>query len=225
MRYVVYLRVSTQRQGRSGLGLEAQQAAVDSFLAERGGRVIGTFTEVESGTRGKRLKRPQLTSAIEMARSYGATLLVAKLDRLARDAAFLLSLRDGGIEFLACDMPDANRLTAGILALVAEQEAEAISARTKAALAARKARGLQLGNPSSLCPGNAKVASAASQAASAGAREHRVRTLPIVKRMIEEGHSLRQAARQLAQDGVPTARGGKWTAAQVRRVLAQGAKI
>jgi DNA invertase Pin-like site-specific DNA recombinase len=219
MRYVVYLRVSTQRQGRSGLGLEAQQAAVDAFIGCRGGRIIGTFTEIESGTKASRLKRPQLNAAIEKTKAYGATLLVAKLDRLARDAAFLLSLRDGGIDFIACDMPDANRLTIGILALVAEQEAEAISSRTKAALAARKARSLPLGNSATLTPGTAKIAAIASQIASDKAREHQIRVLPIVRRLIEEGCSLRAVARQLSADGVPTARGGKWTAMQVSRIL------
>ena len=134
-RYIAYYRVSTERQGRSGLGLEAQQAAVAAFLAGNGGPPVAEFIEVESG---RKADRPQLARAMEACRLYGAVLLIAKLDRLARNAAFLLSLRDAGIEFRACDLPEANRLVVGIMALVAKHEAEMISARTKAALAAAK---------------------------------------------------------------------------------------
>lgn len=218
-RFITYYRVSTQRQGNSGLGLEAQEAAVEAFLSGRDARVLETFTEVESGTRKKRHRRPQLVKAMEMAQSYGATLLVAKLDRLARDASFLLSLRDAGINFVAADMPEANRLTVGILALVAEQEAEAISERTKAALAARKARGFRMGNPKTLIPGDAAQAAKASQAAADKATKDRARVWPIVARLLDEGVSLRGVARQLNEDGVPSARGGVWTAAQVSRMV------
>ena len=141
-RFVSYLRVSTDRQGRSGLGLEAQRKAVTDYLNGGSWDLITEVIEVESGGKND---RPQLQAAIEKCRAYGAKLVVAKIDRLTRDAAFLLNLRDAGIAFVAADMPDANRLTVGIMALVAEQEREAISRRTKAALAAAKARGIQLG--------------------------------------------------------------------------------
>src|SRR5690606_21557632 len=127
MRAVVYMRVSTARQGRSGLGLEAQQAAIDAFVRERGAEVLQMFTEVENG---KRDKRPELERALHLAKVTGATLIIANLDRLSRNAAFLLTLRDSGVRFVAVDMPDANELTVGIMALVAEQEREAISKRT-----------------------------------------------------------------------------------------------
>ena len=139
---VTYLRVSTARQGKSGLGLEAQQKSVADYLSTGEWDLLEEFVEVESG---KNSKRPKLLEAIELCKASGAKLLVAKLDRLARDAAFLMNLKDAGIDFVCADMPEANRLTIGIMALVAEQEREAISKRTKEALAAAKARGVQLG--------------------------------------------------------------------------------
>lgn len=144
LRLVAYERVSTARQGRSGLGLAAQRAAIERHAAQTGATVLARFTEVESG---RRNARPELAKAFDLARLTGATLVIAKLDRLSRNAAVLLTLRDAGVRFLACDMPQANDLTIGIMALVAEQEREAISTRTKEALAAAKARGVTLGNP------------------------------------------------------------------------------
>ncbi|WP_241239690.1 recombinase family protein [Silicimonas algicola] len=145
-KFVAYERVSTARQGRSGLGLEAQRKAIDDFAASRGADVLARFTEVESG---RKNERPELAKALILANLTGATLVIAKLDRLSRNAAFLLTLRDSGARFAACDMPEANDLTVGIMALVAQQEREAISRRTKEALAAAKARGAKLGNPNS----------------------------------------------------------------------------
>jgi DNA invertase Pin-like site-specific DNA recombinase len=141
-RFVAYLRVSTQRQGASGLGLETQHKAIVDYLNGGNWTLVEELVEVESG---KRADRPELAKAMIACRLYGATLVIAKLDRLSRNAAFLLTLRDAGTEFVACDLPDANRLTVGVMAMVAEDEAERISARTKAALAAAKARGTQLG--------------------------------------------------------------------------------
>ena len=116
-RFVAYERVSTARQGRSGLGLEAQRGTIEDFARSRGADLIGRFTEVESG---KRAERPELRKALDLARLTGATLVIAKLDRLSRNAAFLLTLRDSGVKFLAVDMPEANDLTVGIMALVAQ---------------------------------------------------------------------------------------------------------
>ena len=173
---VAYYRVSTDKQGRSGLGLEAQQAAVRAFLEGRGWPPLAEFTEVESG---RRSDRPELAKAMAACRLYGATLVIAKLDRLSRHAAFLLTLRDAGIEFVACDMPDANRLTVGIMAMVAEDEAERISARTKAALAAAKARGTRLGGFRGYIPGEADRAAAVA-ALGARARQTAAAVLPAI---------------------------------------------
>src|SRR5262245_1440145 len=141
-KFIAYYRVSTKRQGRSGLGLEAQRKAVEDYL--NGGRwqLVKEFTEVESG---KRTDRPELAKAFAACRAYGAKLVIAKLDRLSRNAHFLLGLEKAGVDFVAADMPSINRLTAGIMALVAEEEGRAISKRTKDALAAAKRRGTKLG--------------------------------------------------------------------------------
>src|SRR6476660_1180485 len=141
-RFVAYYRVSTDRQGRSGLGLEAQQKAVIDFLNGGASELVGEFVEVESG---KKSDRPELARAIEACRKHKARLVIAKLDRLSRNLAFVATLMDSGVEFVAVDNPHANKLTIHILAAVAEHEREAISERTKAALAAAKARGKRLG--------------------------------------------------------------------------------
>jgi len=213
--FVSYLRVSTARQGRSGLGLEAQREAVRAFVAARAGRIIAPeFVETESG---KRNDRPQLQAALRRCRATGATLVVAKLDRLSRNAAFLLTLRDSGGPFIAADMPEANTLTIGILAVVAQAEREAISARTKAALAAAKARGVQLGNPRgfrNLKPGQGTAA--ASQAAGTFAQG----LLPMVSEFEAAGLSLNAIARRFNEDGVRSRRGGVWTAKAISNLKA-----
>jgi len=144
--YVPYYRVSTARQGQSGLGLEAQQAAVRAFVADPA-QLLGDFVEVESG---KKNQRPQLLAAIAAARAAGATLLIAKLDRLSRNAGFIFALRDSGVNFVCCDMPDANTLTVGLFAVIAQHEREMISKRTIDALTAKKARGAVLGTPANM---------------------------------------------------------------------------
>ena len=144
MRIIGYERVSTARQGASGLGIEAQRQAIEGFAAQRDADLIARFTEVESG---RNPDRPELGKALHLAKVTGATLVIAKLDRLSRNAAFLLTLRDSGVRFAAVDLPEANDLTVGIMALVAQQEREAISRRTKEALAVARSRGVRLGNP------------------------------------------------------------------------------
>jgi len=215
--FVAYYRVSTARQGASGLGLEAQQDAVRTYLNGGDWRLVGEFTEVESG---KRTDRPQLERALAACAAYRAKLVIAKLDRLSRDAHFLLGLDKAGVDFVACDMPHANRLTVGIMSLVAEEEGKAISSRTKAALAAAKARGVKLGGFRGVAIGDeGRAASAASRAAAAKARAADV--LPIIEEVRASGvTSLGGIAKALSERGVPTARGGgRWTAEQVRRLL------
>ncbi len=146
--FVSYLRVSTAKQGASGLGIEAQQAAVSAFIAGKAAdaKLLASYVEVESG---RRDDRPELAKAMEHARLTGATLLIAKLDRLSRDAHFLIGLQKAGVAFVACDMPDANALTVGVMALVAQQEREAISRRAREALKAnadKRAAGLAATN-------------------------------------------------------------------------------
>ena len=144
MRIIGYERVSTARQGASGLGIEAQRLAIEGYVGQRAASLIARFTEVESG---RNPDRPELTKALHLAKVTGATLVIAKLDRLSRNAAFLLTLRDSGVRFAVVDLPEANDLTVGIMALVAQQEREAISRRTREALAVAKSRGIRLGNP------------------------------------------------------------------------------
>ena len=144
MRAVAYYRVSTSEQGRSGLGLEAQKATVEDYIRRNGATLVAEFTEIESGARND---RPQLQAALKRATLSLATLVIAKLDRLSRNAAFLLTLRDAGTDIVAVDMPNANAVTLGIMAIIAEEERRLISERTKAALKAAKARGVKLGNP------------------------------------------------------------------------------
>jgi DNA invertase Pin-like site-specific DNA recombinase len=223
-KWVSYLRVSTDRQGRSGLGLEAQRASVAAFL--NGGRweLVEEFVEVESG---RKNDRAALEKAIAACRLYGAKLAIAKLDRLSRDAHFLLSLSKAGIEFVAADMPHANKLTVGIMAMVAEQEAEMISARTKAALAAAKARGTVLGGRRVRADGSpvtltteARKAGRTVQAEKADELAKRV--APKIAELKAAGAtSLRDIATGLNRAGVKTARGGAWSSTHVSRLMAR----
>jgi DNA invertase Pin-like site-specific DNA recombinase len=216
-KHVAYYRVSTQKQGKSGLGLEAQKQAIADHLNGGSWEVVGEFTEIETG---KRSDRPQLAKALAMCRLHGAKLIIAKLDRLARNAHFLLGLKDAGIDFVCADMPSANRLTVGIMAMVAEDEAQRISDRTKAALAAAKKRGTVLGGF------RGKVPTAKHRALSAKALRERTAAKaadlgPIIRELQAAGStSLRAIAAGLNERGIPTSRGeGEWTATQVMRVL------
>ncbi len=215
-KFVSYVRVSTDRQGRSGLGLDAQRDAVARFIGA--GQVLREFEEVESGANNA---RPVLAAALAYCRAARATLVIAKLDRLARDAHFLLGLEKAGVDFIAADMPNANKLTVGIMALVAEQEREAISARTKAALAAAKARGTKLGglrSNSATIGNNGPQRSAAARADSANRRAADI--LPVIQSIQADGiTSAAGIAKALNERGIPTPRGGQWQAVQVQRAL------
>lgn len=217
-RFISYFRVSTDRQGKSGLGLDAQRVAVADFLNGGRWKVLAEFTEVESG---KRNDRPELAKAVAACRAYGAKLLIAKLDRLSRDAHFLLGLEKAGIEFVAADMPSANRLTVGIMAMVAEEERRMISARTKAALQAAKARGVKLGGPrGGIMPPEARQASVEARQARAKARGADL--APIVAEIRAGGvMSASGLAKALTARSIPTPRGAAtWSTVQAQRLLA-----
>lgn len=217
---VAYYRVSTPKQGESGLGLDAQRTAVEAFCAARGFELIAPpFQEVESG---KRDDRPELMKAIERCKITGATLIVAKLDRLSRNVAFLATLQDSSVKFIAADMPEANELTVHIMAAVAQQERKAISTRTREALAAAKARGTKLGNPNGAAAlrrfGDASTLGTA--AIQRRADEHARRLRPIVEQIRKEGHvSLPSIAAALNSEGILTPRGAKWHPSSVSNLL------
>lgn len=215
-KFVLYYRVSTQRQGQSGLGLEAQQQQAMHYLQQVGGQAVEEFVEIESG---RKEDRPQLQKAIELCQAWDATFLVAKFDRLSRDAHFLLGLQKAGIKFIAADNPQANELTVGILALVAQQEAKAISERTKAALAAAKARGVKLGGFKGYYLDH-KDRQRSTEARSQKANHKAMRLKPILDRVNPDGSlSLGKVADVLNVEGVPTMSGkGQWNSKSVQRV-------
>ena len=216
-RYIAYYRVSTARQGRSGLGLDAQRKAITDRL--RGdAELIAEYTEVESGGRND---RPRLAEALATCRVHRATLIIAKLDRLARNVAFVSGLMDAGVDFEAVDFPQANRLTIHILAAVAEHEAKMISDRTRAALAAAKARGITLGGwrgRAGTC--NDLVRARASRTDKAVRRASDLRAT-IREIQTSGAQSLCAVASRLNQRGITAPRGGNWSSAQVKRVLSR----
>jgi DNA invertase Pin-like site-specific DNA recombinase len=215
--FVAYYRVSTDKQGRSGLGLEAQREAVARHVRSVAGLIVTDFQEVESG---KRADRPQLLAAISACRVRRAVLVIAKLDRLTRNVAFMANLMESGIEFVACDNPHATRFTIHILAAVAEHEREMISARTKAALAAAKARGIRLGNPN-LRGGTPEASHLACLAHAERANEYAADVRPFIDAARQAGAiTLGQIATALNARGVRTPSGGqRWTHVQVRRTI------
>jgi DNA invertase Pin-like site-specific DNA recombinase len=213
MKYVSYYRVSTSKQGINGYGMGAQKEAVQRYLSSLDAELIGSFEEVETGSNND---RPQLALAIQSAKAKKAILVIAKLDRISRNAAFLMQLQDSGVEFVCCDMPSADRFTVGILALVAERERELISQRTKAGLAIAKARGVILGNP------NAADALASAQKAIQDRKKTFAESVVKFIREIQSTgiESLNRIADCLNKRGEKTRRGGKWTATAVKRILA-----
>jgi DNA invertase Pin-like site-specific DNA recombinase len=224
---IAYARVSTVKQGQSGLGLQAQKAAVEAYAASVGARIAALYVEVESG---KVADRPELRKALAHARRNKAVLCVAKLDRLSRNLAFLAAVMDSGCEFAAADMPAANRFMLHVMAAVAEHEAKAISDRTKAALQAAKARGTLLG---SARPGHwdgrekarqegARIgAKASAEVRSKAAVDAYADLVPAMEAYNAEGLSLREIAARLNADGHTTRRGKLWNPVQVARVLKQ----
>jgi DNA invertase Pin-like site-specific DNA recombinase len=219
MRVITYFRVSTASQGRSGLGLEAQRKAVETFCQHRGCEVLAEYCEVESG---KRNDRTELTKALHRAEATGATLVVAKMDRLSRNVAFLAALQDSGARFIAADMPEANELTIHILAAVAQAERKAISTRTREALAAAKARGVTLGNPNGAAALlRAGKGNKAAVGAVQGLADRRAKVLAseVHALKLEGLRSYRELAAGLNARKSVTPRGGKWHPTSVRNLM------
>jgi DNA invertase Pin-like site-specific DNA recombinase len=214
MRYIAYYRVSTQKQGRSGLGLDDQRQMTQRFIRAED-ELVQEFTEIESG---RKKDRPQLQAAIQAAKQHGARLLIAKLDRLSRNASFVMVLRDSEVDFVACDLPDANTLTIGIMASFAQHEAEQISKRTRAALAQKKARGFRLGKPENLTDSHRTRGvvmikeNARTHAANRQASE-------LIRLYQRDQLSLRQTAERLNEHGFRTRYGKRFQSETVRRIL------
>jgi DNA invertase Pin-like site-specific DNA recombinase len=218
-KWVSYLRVSTGKQGESGLGLEAQRAAVEAYLNGGNWTLAAEFVEVESGKRDS--NRPQLAAALAACKKLKAKLVVAKLDRLSRNVRFIATVMDSGVEFIACDNPHATRLTLHILAAVAEHEREMISQRTKAALAAAKARGKKLGGPNL-----ALATTLGNEANRAAADRFAQNVAPVIRDIKASGiTTLRAIAAALNARGVPTPRGAQWNATQVMSVLRRAERL
>ncbi len=213
-RFIAYFRVSTQKQGASGLGLEAQKEAVGRFLNGGEWELVAEYEEVETGKGSDALaKRPQLKAALAACRKEGATLIIAKLDRLARNVHFVSGLMESKVKFVACDMPEANELTIHIMAAFAEHEAKRISQRTKDALAIAKSRGVVLGKAGA---DNLRPNVEARQKV---ADDFAAKLRPIFDGMKGRGLSQRAMIEELNAIGVPTAKGGTWRLAQVQRII------
>ena len=215
---VSYYRVSTERQGRSGLGLDAQRLAVTEYLKSHTGQLIGEFTEVESG---RKRDRPQLKAAIDLCRRQKAILVIAKLDRLARNVAFISALLESGVHFVAVDMPEADTTFLQIAAVFGEWEARKVSERTKAALAAAKRRGKKLGwSIPSRQPEQVLASKHGAASNRLAADQFSRNVLPIIQSVQHAGvRSLSGIAAALNARGVSTARGGQWHATTIRNVL------
>jgi DNA invertase Pin-like site-specific DNA recombinase len=215
-KFVSYLRCSTAKQGRSGLGLEAQRKAVEAYLNGGRWKLIAEHLEVESG---RRSDRPELAKALAECRIRGASLVVAKVDRLSRNARFLLEVAESGVDLIFCDLPSASKFTIGIMAVVAEEETRMISNRTKAALAAAKARGTKLGKPENLT-NRARLMGTTASATSRKklSLQWTKDVAPIVRTILADGRTLAEAANVLNKRSLPARRGGVWSAAQVLRV-------
>ena len=212
--YIAYYRVSTQRQGQSGLGLEAQRQIVQNHLNPQD-QILEEFIEVESG---KKKNRPELEKALSLTQEKNAVLIIAKLDRLSRDVEFTFSLKNSDVEFVCCDLPEANTLSIGMMATFSQYERERISERTKAALAAKKARGFKLGTPANLTDeARAKGRKAWSQIARSNTKWKRAASL--IKQLRAQGKSLREIARELNEAGFKTAKDKQFTAMQVKRLI------
>ncbi len=218
MKYIAYYRVSTAKQGKSGLGLEAQKKMVADFVAVNGGELVKEHVEIESGAKSE---RPELLAAIRHADLVGGKLLVGKLDRLSRDLHFILSLQKSKVDFVVCDLPGCDNFTINIYGALAQREREMIAVRTKAGLQARKARGEKMGT-NNLKPEMVAEASAKGVAVlKKTADDFAGRVRPVIEGLQARGMSLRGIAAELEKLGVKSARGGAWTPTAVKNILAR----
>ncbi|WP_281172299.1 recombinase family protein [Adhaeribacter aquaticus] len=213
-KYIAYYRVSTKMQGQSGLGLEAQRSSVRQFVKDHD-LILEEFTEVESG---KKNNRVELITAIDRAKKKGATLIIAKLDRLSRNAAFIFTLRDSGVDFVCADMPEANTLTIGIFAVLAQHERELISSRTKAALKAKKEQGHILGTPGNLTM-DARSKGLKVRQQNAGQNKQNRQALTLIKIYREKGYTFQKIADELNKDGYITRNGRAFMKGTVHHLL------
>lgn len=217
-KFIAYLRVSTGRQGKSGLGLEAQRQVIQDYVRRNNWSLLHEFVEIESG---KNDERVELRKALEACQRTGAKLLIAKLDRLSRDLAFIANLMKTKVEFIACDFPDANTFTIHILSAMAQYERELISKRTKDALSAAKKRGRKLGNPQNLNEEARKIGRVlGTKVSQARADEYAEKMYAIIKTYQDEGKSLNAIARKLSEDKELTPMGKEtWTPTGVRNII------
>ncbi len=214
-KFVAYYRVSTRKQGISGLGLEGQRNRVEEFVSNRGGVIVGAFQEVESGTRPN---RPELLKAIALCKDLGTTLIVSEVDRLTRAANFVDTLRDSGIEFIATDMPFANRQNIDVVALLAQHQWEKISSATKAALKVKIARGWKPGNAQNFSNEDRRKGAEAVRAAAMENENNRKAAL-YAKSLQDAGNTLKQICEKLEEGGFKTATGGKFHPTSIHRIL------
>ena len=221
--YIAYFRVSTIKQGRSGLGLSAQQSQVKDFIKAKGGTLLTSFQETESG---KRKARPQLVLALQTCKKEGAILIVAKLDRLSRDVSFIFSLRDAGVDFVCTDLPDFNTLTLGLFATIAQHEREMISQRTRLALQEKKKQGIKLGSPKLRTKrGKEAHLKLLSQRRTESAIERNQMALQVITPRIEkntwqgERNNLTRLANYLNRKGIRTPNGKRYLASSARNLL------
>ena len=218
-KFITYYRVSTTKQGKSGLGLEAQKNTTRNYIDSVGGVELESYTDIESGSKNN---RPKLSEALRKCRLTGATLLIAKLDRLSRNRSFLMKLQDSSVKFVCSDMPEANNFTIGLMACMADYERELISERTKAALKAAKERGVKLGNPNLDKVRNTNTVNAnKARVSKAQTRKDELKEIiNEIKSEFEQKLSLRQIADKLNEAGYTTARGVSFHATSVSRILA-----
>lgn len=220
-KFVGYIRVSTAKQERSGLGLEAQRQTINNYLNGGSWELLSEYVEVESG---KNNERPKLKQAIDHCRMTGAILVIAKLDRLSRDLHFIATLQKSNVKFVSCDMPEANEFTVHIMAAMAQQERKMISQRTKEALQAAKARGVKLGNPQNLSTEAAnKGRKLGDVARIRKANQFASDVYPLIQSHQEQGSGLRQIARLFNEQGILSARGktGSWTPTAIKNIVSR----